>query len=94
MPVDDIYNKYNIDLYYTKNSAFHNDGLTSDGFVKKVINEQDTNTYGNTIQYGKRYCERLFCQAINEEDIGFSAIENYFSKLHNEDVNPKQIYKV
>ena len=29
---------------------------------------------------------------INEEDIGFSAIENYFSKLHNEDVNPKRFY--
>ena len=29
---------------------------------------------------------------INEEDIGFSAIENYFSKIHNEEVNPKHFY--
>lgn len=82
MGVDDIYNKYKVNPYYKSNSVLHNPNLTNDGFINNAaINTYDIptsqkNTYNNSINYSKKYCERLFCQDIKATDIGLLSIEN------------------
>lgn len=82
MGVDDIYNKYKVNPYYKSNSVLHNPNLTNDGFINNVtinkynIPTSQKNTYNNSINYSKKYCERLFCQGIKTTDIGLLSIEN------------------
>lgn len=72
LPVDDIYTRFGVPLYYINNLAFHNQNdifvnLNQYNITGKSLTE--TNTYGELINYSQKYCERLFCDAINHEDI-------------------------
>ncbi len=86
MPVDDIYTKYKINLYNLNSAPFHD--LDSDGYVKidtyknMLYPNIETNTYGVSVDYSKKYCERSFCKAISANDVPLFLYDE-----HNTEVN-------
>lgn len=86
MPVDDIYTKYKINLYNLNSAPFHD--LDNDGYVKidtyknMLYPNIETNTYGISVDYSKKYCERSFCKEISTNDVPL-----YLDDEHNIEVN-------
>lgn len=86
MPVDDIYTKYKINLYNLNSTPFHD--LDGDGYVKidtyknMLYPNIETNTYGVSVDYSKKYCERSFCKAISANDVPLFLYDE-----HNTEVN-------
>lgn len=77
LAVSDLYTRYRFDLYYTTNSPIHD--INNNGYVNiatynnTALNE--ANTYGENVQYSEKYCERLYCKAFKDVDIGLLSVE-------------------
>ncbi|HSQ97422.1 MAG TPA: hypothetical protein VLL98_01755 [Rickettsiales bacterium] len=82
MSMNDIYTEFGVNPYYTSDEVFHSPGTESDGFLSDDIKTTYSiptareNTYGDTIDYSERFCERLYCQTITEDDVGLLSIED------------------
>lgn len=82
MTMNDVYTEFGVNPYYTTNEVFHSPGTESDGFLSDDVKTTYSiptarkNTYGNSIDHSERFCERLYCQEITEDDIGLLSVED------------------
>ena len=78
LEVKDIYTKYGFELYYVNNPVLKD--IDSNGLINKSnfprgTKETEINNYGESIDYREKYCERLYCNSITENDIGLISVE-------------------
>lgn len=89
MPVLDIYNRFNVPLYYIGSPVYSNNYVDLDKYSTTTKSKIETNTYGITVDYSQKYCERLFCKALNGDDINSINKENA-----DIDINNVEKYKI
>lgn len=83
MPVLDIYNRFNVPLYYIGNPIYSDDFVDLDEYSSTTKAKIETNTYGINVDYSQKYCERLFCEALNQDDIISLSQENMDIDINN-----------